>query len=169
MSNSLSSRIHESIGVLLERLTSQGLKVVTAESCTGGLLAQWFTSFNGSSKWFECGFVTYSNDSKRHLLGVQAETLNECGAVSKNVAKQMALGALKNSSAKLSVSITGIAGPDGGSEAKPLGTVYIAAAGPNRDVEITHHLFTGDRQAVREQAVHAAVVLLIRYLHEWFE
>lgn len=166
MSNLLSSRIHESIQTLMQQLTSRQLRVATAESCTGGMLAQRFTSFDGSSKWFECGFVTYSNDSKERLLKVQTEVLNEYGAVSKNVAEQMALGALGNSSAELAVSITGIAGPDGGSAAKPTGTVYIAVARSNQSVKIAHHLFDGDRQSIREQAVHAAIELLIQYLRE---
>lgn len=166
MSNLLSSRIHESIQTLMQQLTGRQLRVATAESCTGGMLARRFTSFDGSSKWFECGFVTYSNDSKERLLKVQTEVLNEYGAVSKNVAEQMALGALGNSSAELAVSITGIAGPDGGSAAKPTGTVYIAVAGSNQNVKIAHHLFDGDRQSIREQAVHAAIELLIQYLRE---
>lgn len=160
----LSSRIQESVRVLAERLTAKQLRVATAESCTGGLLAQWFTSQDGSSQWFECGFVTYSNDSKRRLLAVSADALDQYGAVSENVAEQMALGVLQNSTAELAGAITGIAGPTGGSATKPTGTVYIAVADRHRDPQVAHHLFDGDRQAVREQAVHATITQLTQYL-----
>lgn len=164
MSDSLSPHIQEPVRVLAERLTATRLRVATAESCTGGMLAQWLTSLDGSSKWFECGFVTYGNDSKIRLLAVSEEALNQYGAVSKKIAEQMAVGALKNSAAELAVAITGIAGPTGGSPAKPTGTVYIGVAGLHRDTRVMHYLFDGDRRAVREQAIQAAVGRLVEYL-----
>lgn len=157
---------------LAERLMELKLKVAVAESCTGGLLAQQCTSLSGSSHWFECGFVTYSNASKIRLLEVEADILNEHGAVSAQVAEQMAIGVLMHSDAELSASITGIAGPDGGTDAKPVGTVYIATAMRNEvknqpaHVHVTHHLFQGDRQSIREQTADEAVVQLIRQLHD---
>ena len=113
---------------LIQRLARQCLKrdisLVTAESCTGGLLSSLLTQEAGSSKWFDRGFVTYSNNSKIDSLGVQGETLENFGAVSQEVANEMSTGALKNSEANLGISITGIAGPEGGSLIKPVGTVY---------------------------------------------
>ena len=164
MSDSLSPHIQESVRVLAERLTAGRLRVATAESCTGGMLAQWLTALDGSSKWFECGFVTYGNDSKIRLLAVSEEALHQYGAVSKKIAEQMARGALKNSAAELAVAITGIAGPTGGSPTKPTGTVYIGVAGLHRDTQVMRYLFDGDRRRVREQAIHAAVGRLIEYL-----
>lgn len=146
---------------LAERLAEKNLTLALAESCTGGMLAQQCTSLNGSSKWFECGFVTYSNASKIRLLGVQANVLDEYGAVSSVVAEQMATGVLNHSGADISASITGIAGPDGGSESKPVGTVYIATAVKNQPAHAIHHLFQGDRQSIREQTTQIALMELL--------
>ncbi len=164
MSGSISSRIHKSVQNLAKLMTDKQLKLVTAESCTGGMLAQKITSISGSSKWFECGFVTYSNDSKIRMLGVQSDVLNEFGAVSEEVAEQMALGAQRNSAADIAVSVTGIAGPEGGSAIKPVGTVYIANVILHRGVFTTHYLFAGDRLAIREQTTLAACTQLIERL-----
>lgn len=161
MSDSFSSRIHECLQVLARLMLDGRLKLATAESCTGGMLAQWITTISGSSKWFESGFVTYSNESKIRMLGVQPKGLNEYGAVSNEVAEQMAQGALRNSAADIAVSITGITGPEGGSATKPVGTVYIACAKLNQDVIVSQHQFQGNREAIREQATHAAIKLLI--------
>jgi nicotinamide-nucleotide amidase len=151
---------------LANQLIEKKLKVAVAESCTGGMLAQQFTSLSGSSKWFECGFVTYSNASKIRLLGVEADVLNEYGAVSAQVAEQMAIGVLEHSDADISASITGIAGPGGGTEGKPVGTVYIATAVKNeiknQPAKVGHHLFVGDRQAIREQTTDMAIAELIK-------
>ena len=121
---------------LIQKLAHQCLKrgifLVTAESCTGGLLSSLLTQEAGSSKWFDRGFVTYSNNSKIDSLGVQEETLENFGAVSQEVANEMSKGALKNSEANLGISITGIAGPEGGSLAKPVGTVYCSVANQNK-------------------------------------
>jgi len=159
---------------LAERLIENKLTVAVAESCTGGMLAQQFTSLNGSSSWFECGFVTYSNASKIGLLEVEVDVLNKYGAVSSQVAEQMALGVLNQCDADISASITGIAGPGGGSKEKPVGTVYIGTAMKNgaenqtnfQAVSSTHHLFVGDRQSVREQTTAMAIAELINRLEQ---
>jgi len=109
---------------LARQMIDRGLRLATAESCTGGMLAHWVTTLAGSSRWFECGFVTYSDESKIGILGIQPETLDRYGAVSTQVAEQMVQGTLRNSTADIAVSITGIAGPSGGSAVKPTGTVY---------------------------------------------
>jgi len=149
------------INRLAESLIEKHLKLAVAESCTGGMLAQLCTSIEGSSSWFECGLVTYSNSSKTQLLGVQANVLNEYGAVSKQVAEQMAKGVLSHCNAEISASITGIAGPGGGSESKPVGTVFIGIGVKNQITEASHHLFEGDRHSIREQSVQMAVTSLM--------
>ena len=155
---------------LLEQLARQmidsGLRLATAESCTGGMLAHWVTTLAGSSSWFECGFVTYSDESKIGILGIQPETLDRYGAVSTQVAEQMVQGALRNSTADIAVSITGIAGPSGGSAVKPTGTVYISTARRDQLPSTTHHLFDGDRTAVREQCAIQALTLLMGWCKE---
>ena len=140
------------------------LLLATAESCTGGWVAQVITHTAGSSAWFDRGFVTYSNEAKVGMLGVSAETLAEFGAVSQEIAEEMAAGALKNSNAMISLAITGIAGPTGGSPGKPVGTVCFAwcRRGDKADAETRH--FAGDREAVRRQAVVHALQGLLRQL-----
>ncbi len=155
----------DQIEQLAYKLIANKSTVAVAESCTGGLLAEQFTSLNGSSKWFECGFVTYSNASKIRMLGVEANVLDEHGAVSAEVAEQMALGVLANSNANLSASITGIAGPSGGTSDKPVGTVYIGVAFKDDSTKSELHHFDGDRQSIREQSVEAAIVQLLRRLN----
>ncbi len=139
-----------------ERLKAKRCKLVTAESCTGGWAAQVATSIAGSSDWFERGFVTYSNDAKQELLGVAAATLKEHGAVSEETAREMALGALARSKGSVSLAITGIAGPTGGSAAKPVGTVCFAWAAQGVARSETRH-FKGDRESVRRQSVVRAL------------
>ena len=146
---------------LARQMIDRGLRLATAESCTGGMLAHWVTTLAGSSSWFECGFVTYSDESKIGILGIQPETLDRYGAVSTQVAEQMVQGALRNSTADIAVSITGIAGPSGGSAVKPTGTVYISTARRDQLPRTTHHLFGGDRTAVREQSAIQALTLLM--------
>jgi nicotinamide-nucleotide amidase len=136
-----------------ERLKARGLKLVTAESCTGGWVAQAVTSVSGSSDWFERGFVTYSNDAKREMLGVRAETLERTGAVSEETALEMARGALAASRAQVAVSITGVAGPTGGTAAKPVGMVCFGWALAGGGAEAATQRFAGDRDGVRRQAV----------------
>ena len=139
-----------------ERLKARRATVVTAESCTGGWVAQAITSVAGSSTWFDRGFVTYSNDAKRELLGVRAETLAGHGAVSEETAREMASGALERSGATLAVSVTGIAGPGGGTPQKPVGTVCFAWAGA-ADVTSETRRFSGNRESVRRQSVIRAL------------
>ena len=139
------------------------LSLVTAESCTGGWAAQVITHTAGSSGWFERGFVTYSNEAKIEMLGVRPETLQRLGAVSPETAAEMAAGALKNSKALFSLSITGIAGPTGGSPGKPVGTVCFAWCRVGETVAAETRVFAGDREAIRRQAVvYALRGLLVR-------
>lgn len=148
--------------------------MVTAESCTGGGLAEILTRIPGSSAWFERGFVTYSNEAKMELLSVPLETLEQYGAVSEETAIAMAKGALENSHADYSVSITGIAGPDGGSEDKPIGTVCFAWTQRNissseNSVTTTRIIFEGNRIKIREQACMLAMQGLIDLLQKELE
>lgn len=138
--------------------------LTTAESCTGGGVAQALTSVSGSSNWFERGFVTYSNMAKQEMLGVKAMTLTDFGAVSEAVVREMAQGALDHSQADISLAITGVAGPEGGSAANPVGTVFFAWAGDPFGIVVEKQLFSGDRLAVREQAVAFALQRLLDLL-----
>jgi len=146
------------------RLQHRGYRLATAESCTGGYVAQVVTSIAGSSAWFERGFVTYSNAAKQEMLGVKAETLARFGAVSAEAAIEMAQGALMHSRTDISVAITGIAGPEGGSEDKPVGTVWFAWAGGGRPPVAACEHFEGHRDKVRRQAVETALRGLIERL-----
>jgi len=137
-------------------------KLVTAESCTGGWVAKCCTDMAGSSAWFERGFVTYSNQAKQDQLSVAAATLEKNGAVSLAVVEEMALGALNHSQANISVAITGIAGPDGGTETKPVGTVWIAWGLQNAGVHSICFQFDGDRDSIRRQAVFEALSGIIK-------
>ena len=147
---------------LAAMLLSKQIKLVSAESCTGGWLAKCCTDLAGSSRWFERGFITYSNDAKQLQLAVSHDSLAYYGAVSQQVAEEMALGALHYSLADISVAITGIAGPDGGSVDKPVGTVWIAWATKNAKVSSQRFQFDGDRDAVRRQAVFSAMTGIIK-------
>lgn len=148
-----------------QELKSRGLILATAESCTGGGVAQAITEIAGSSAWFDCGFVTYSNASKTALLNVPVDLLEQHGAVSNETATAMCEGALRNSQATIALSTTGIAGPDGGVPGKPVGTIYFGwACG-----ELTHvesMLFSGDRHSVREQTVRYALQGLLKLLEK---
>jgi nicotinamide-nucleotide amidase len=138
------------------RLMQRKAMLVTAESCTGGWAAQVVTSVPGSSDWFERGFVTYSDAAKRELLGVKKSTLEKHGAVSEQTAREMAQGALGRSRGTVALAITGVAGPTGGSAAKPVGTVCFAWARGRRVVSETGR-FSGDRESVRRQSVVRAL------------
>ncbi|MGB4106697.1 MAG: CinA family protein [Alphaproteobacteria bacterium] len=151
---------------LAERLLRKNMMIVTAESCTGGLLANTITHKPGVSKIFERGFVTYSNESKTELLGVPKDIINKYGAVSAETAQLMAEGALKNSRAHLAVSVTGIAGPDGGSEKKPVGLVYFGYALKGGSSGSVEHTFTGNRQEIQAQATLKAIRHLLSVLDE---
>ena len=131
--------------------------IVTAESCTGGGVATAITRISGSAKWFDRGFVTYSNGAKQEMLGVSRKSLARHGAVSEAVAREMALGALAASPADLAVAITGIAGPTGGSRSKPVGTVWFAWAARGQMVQSRHFRFSGNRVDVRLQSVLVAI------------
>ena len=135
-----------------------------AESCTGGMVAQAVTSIAGSSAWFDRGLITYSNAAKIEMLGVSVETLEKHGAVSEQTAIEMAQGALAHSHAHIAGSITGIAGPDGGSAAKPVGMVCFAWAEPNKPTLATTKHFDGNREAVRQQAAITLIAGLIQRL-----
>jgi len=145
---------------LVTGLAREGVTVATAESCTGGLVAGSLTEIPGSSAVLERGFVVYSNRAKEELLGVPAALLAAHGAVSAPVARAMAEGALGRSAADRAVAITGIAGPDGGTPAKPVGLVFLALATRDRPTEVERHVFAGDRASVRMAAVERALVLL---------
>lgn len=145
------------------RLTEDGLRLAIAESCTGGLLAVRLTDRAGASRFLAAAFVTYSDESKSRLLGVRRETLAEHGAVSEAVASEMVAGAREAIGAESGVAITGIAGPDGGTPEKPVGTVWIATSVLDRR-EVRHHRFPGGRSEIREQAVRAALEALDRLL-----
>jgi PncC family amidohydrolase len=144
-------------------LETRKLHMSTAESCTGGLLAGTLVNVPGISQWFEEGYVTYSNHAKEKLLHVSHETLERFGAVSEQTAAEMAAGAAKAADADVAVSTTGIAGPDGGTEKEPVGLVYMACYICG-DVYVERHIFSGDRQAVRAQAVQAALELVLRHM-----
>lgn len=148
-----------------ERLLAAGRRLATAESCTAGWIAKALTDVPGSSQWFECGYVTYSDAAKLRDLGVARRTLEQFGAVSEETAREMALGALKVPTVSVTVAVTGIAGPDGGTPGKPVGTVWFCAAakGPQLNEVITERqLFTGDRSAVRGRSVQHALSLVLR-------
>jgi nicotinamide-nucleotide amidase len=151
---------HEASASLLTLLRSKGIMLVTAESCTGGLIAALLTEVAGSSDVFDRGFVTYSNAAKTAQLGVSEQMLARHGAVSEEVAGAMAKGALEHSKADIAVSVTGIAGPGGGSTIKPVGLVYIGVAVRNGDMRVVRCQFSGERDAVRMQAVARALELV---------
>jgi nicotinamide-nucleotide amidase len=151
--------LSEQLGAALK---ARGWKLVTAESCTGGWIAQAVTAVAGSSEWFDRGYVTYSNTAKRDELGVSESTLRSFGAVSEQTVAEMALGALVRSGCDIAVSVSGIAGPGGGSPQKPVGTVCFAWAlrGDNRP-QLATRVFAGDRTSVREQSVALALQTLL--------
>ena len=148
---------------LAERLRARGWLMASAESCTGGLIAAACTELSGSSDWFERGFVSYSNAAKTELLGVPAALIEAHGAVSEAVARAMAEGAVAHSGARCALSVTGVAGPTGGSAAKPVGTVWFGWCTPG-GVAAEHQRFGGDRAAVRAQATRHALAGLLQRL-----
>jgi nicotinamide-nucleotide amidase len=165
----------DTIGQLAERLgaglLAQHLVLTTAESCTAGGLAYAVTLVPGSSQWYDRGFITYSNESKMQLLGVSAAYLRDFGAVSEPVARAMAIGALSQSAAQVAVAVTGIAGPDGGTPDKPVGTVCFAWAirreAANAPwVKTETHRFEGDRAAVRTRSIITGLETLVALLRQ---
>ena len=146
-----------------EALCQKSFTLTTAESCTGGGISEAITSVSGSSQWFEYGFVTYANKAKKQLLGVSAEILDKYGAVSEPVVKQMAQGAIERSNADCAIAVSGIAGPDGGSDEKPVGTVWVCWQIPSETW--THrYIFSGDRRTIRDQAIKKSLQQLLQHL-----
>lgn len=145
-------------------LKSYGLMLVTAESCTGGGVAQAVTDIAGSSVWFERGFVTYSNLSKQQMLGVAEATLIAHGAVSEAVVREMVSGALAHSTAQISLAVSGIAGPDGGTLDKPVGTVWFAWGMSSGECVARRYVLAGNRAQVRQQAVYIALQGILDWL-----
>jgi nicotinamide-nucleotide amidase len=145
-------------------LRARNAMLATAESCTGGWVSEVLTAIAGSSAWFERGFVTYSNAAKEEMLGVRAETLARHGAVSEPVAREMALGALAHSHATVALSVTGIAGPTGGTPEKPVGTVCFAWAASGGAARAESCRFAGEREAVRRQSVERALEGILELL-----
>ena len=155
------TKLARRLGIVAKR---RGVDITTAESCTGGGVATAITRISGSAKYFERGFVTYSNIAKKEMLGVSRHSLKLYGAVSEQVAIEMAKGALRHSHADISVSVTGIAGPTGGAPGKPVGTVFFAWGVRGGPVQARHFRFKGDRVAVRMQSVYVAIQGLIDLL-----
>lgn len=154
----MSSVIHHLALELGELLLARNWQITVAESCTGGGLGYAITSTSGSSAWFERGFITYSNEAKKQLVGVDPSYLQQYGAVSEQVVKQMAHGALNEAQADVAVAISGIAGPDGGTDAKPVGSVWFAIY-THDEVKTRLCQFKGDRHEVRQQAIEEALTL----------
>lgn len=154
------SEIEDAANNVLTLCLERGLKVATAESCTGGLIAAALTEIAGSSAVFDRGFVTYSNEAKMDLLGVNQATLEAHGAVSEETAREMAQGAVARSLADLAVSVTGIAGPTGATPGKPVGLVWFGLARRGSATKTVHHVFSGDRHMVRQSALRTALSLL---------
>lgn len=146
------------------QLLQQHKLLAVAESCTGGWVAKCLTDIAGSSAWFDRGFVTYSNESKQAMLGVEQATLETAGAVSEQTVREMAAGVLKNSTATVALAISGIAGPNGAMPGKPVGTVCFAWAMAGSEVQAETRYFEGDREAVRRQSVAHALQGLLNVL-----
>lgn len=159
-------RLAKLAGDLGQRLEAAGLMLVTAESCTGGWISKVVTDIPGSSAWFDRGFVTYSNPAKQELLNVSAAAITDHGAVSEEVAREMAQGALEHSRADVAVAITGIAGPTGGTEDKPVGTVCFTWACKGRIPLSQRVQFAGNREEVRHQSVRLALERLLELLKD---
>jgi nicotinamide-nucleotide amidase len=172
--NSSQASIAQLVAAVADTLMQHGWMLTTAESCTGGLIAGHCTDLAGSSQWFERGFVTYSNEAKHDMLGVDNAILTEHGAVSEPTAQAMALGALRHSRAQVSIAVTGVAGPTGGSKDKPVGTVWFAWGVPSDTgptlgaetawVKTERMQFTGDRAAVRQATIAHALTTLLQLL-----
>jgi nicotinamide-nucleotide amidase len=156
----------DSAAQALQLASAQAVRIATAETCTAGLVSSCITSVPGASKTFERGFVLYHDSAKATGLGVPEAISRQYGAVSAEVTKGLAEGALAHSTAGVSVAVTGYAGPGGGSEQNPVGTVYVAAARKSAETLIERHVFSGDRDAVRVQAVGAALALLVQRLSQ---
>ena len=150
-------RLDDLSAQLGELLEVRNWRITTAESCTGGGVAAAITAIPGSSRWFEYGLVTYANQAKQHLLGVDSKSLAADGAVSETVVRQMIDGVLALSGAEVAVAVSGVAGPDGGSAEKPVGTVWFAWGAVTGERMVSCHHFEGDRRAIQQQAVIRAL------------
>jgi nicotinamide-nucleotide amidase len=160
----LDTQLYGLAAALGQALRTRGLVLATAESCTGGWVSEAVTMVSGSSDWFDRGFVTYTNAAKQEMLGVNAATLHAHGAVSEQTVREMVSGALAHSRAQVALAVSGVAGPTGGSPAKPVGTVCFAWGATGREtVAVTRH-FAGDRYAVRRQSVIEALEGVLRLL-----
>jgi len=164
--------LDENISILAEKwgqfLRKKKLKCAIAESCTGGGIAFALTGIPGSSEWFERGFVTYSNLAKQELLGVPENIIQTYGAVSKETAEKMAEGALNKSPVDFALSVTGIAGPDGGTKDKPVGTIWFGFAASLSETRTTSQYFTGNRESIRLASIHFLLEWGYDTLHEIF-
>ncbi len=161
----MSKNTEDGIAIRLGRaLLAAGKSLATAESCTGGLVAKMVTDVAGSSGWFDRAFITYTNEAKHEMLGVPIDVISENGAVSEPVVREMAAGALASSHAQISVAISGVAGPGGGSEEKPVGTVWFAWAFGDDECLAERVHFAGDRESIREQAALHAMRRIINRL-----
>ena len=158
--NNEQASIEELVKQLAAKLTEKGWMLATAESCTGGMIAAACTDLAGSSQWFDRGFVTYSNEAKTEMLGVPAELIARHGAVSEEVVRAMAEGAIRHSRAQVSIAVTGIAGPGGGSVEKPVGTVWVGLAIEGK-ITILKLLCSGDRYEVRHTTIFSSIEKLI--------
>jgi PncC family amidohydrolase len=148
-----------------EELSNHGLRLAVAESCTGGLIGHLLTNVAGSSRYYLGGVTAYANEAKVHLLGVSRETLEKYGAVSSETVIEMARGVRLALTADIGISVSGIAGPDGGTPEKPVGTVWIGLSSPSQEYS-RHYLWSGDRLAVKEQTARAALDLLLAYFQK---
>lgn len=157
------TQLSEALG---KQLKSRGWVVTTAESCTGGGISAAITDIPGSSAWFDRAFITYSNESKQQMLQVDEETINQHGAVSREVVEQMAAGAVKHSQANVSISVSGIAGPDGGGDEKPVGTVWFGWTLADEEKVQRVQCFSGNRAEVREQACYYAIKTLLQLIEK---
>lgn len=164
--NKLSQQMIQYSECVGKQLLTHKQSLVTAESCTGGGIAHAITTVAGSSQWFERGYITYSNAAKNQLLDVSHSLLEKHGAVSAACAKAMAQGALQHSLADIALSVTGIAGPSGGDDDKPVGTIYFGCAGTNFATYSQQQKFNGDRESIRNQSIIFALQMLLKQLQQ---
>ncbi len=162
----MSKQLEPLVMQVAEKLLATRWTVATVESCTGGWIAQALTSVDGSSKWFERGFVTYSNEAKTQQVGVTQQSLVQHGAVSRQVVREMSLGGIASSRADIAIAVTGIAGPGGGTAAKPVGTVWIGWADKTKQVFESHFIFEGDRTDIRLATVEHALIGTVSFIDQ---
>jgi nicotinamide-nucleotide amidase len=156
--------LQKEINQLNNQLIKRRLTICTAESCTGGLISKLFTDKPGASEWFDCAFITYTNQAKKQMLGVKQSTLTNSGAVSQPTVLEMSEGAIKNSESNISIATSGVAGPDGGTKEKPIGMVWISWSGRNYETVSECFYFDGDRDSIRFQAAKAAIKGAVKYI-----